>query len=145
MFNHFLAYILDHISFAAIPYPLSLRFRLIAKYYSMLMKNTFFGSFLTKETILGYKVQASRYKYIFGIFKIAFFKGQYFFRSENKKPLIIDCGANIGVTTLYFHFLFPESEIHTFEPNKNVYETLVANTKPYTNIHNHEYALAEKK
>ncbi len=144
MFNWFLAYILDQVSFAGIPYSLWMRMKLIAKYYTMLVKNLFFGNSLTTENILGYSVHASKYKYIFGIFKIAFFKGQYYFTLKKEKPLIIDCGANIGVTTLFFHFLFPKAEIHTFEPNKAVYGYLEENTKPYENIHNHELALASE-
>jgi FkbM family methyltransferase len=143
MFTRFLAYILDQVSFIGTPYSLGLRLRLIARYYVMLVKNLFFWSFLTSENILGYKVYASRYKYIFGIFKIAFFKGQYYFSIKKKNPLIIDCGANIGVTTLYFHFLFPDAEIHAFEPNKAVYGYLKKNTSPYKNIYNHEVALAD--
>ena len=144
MFTPFLAYLLDHISFIGIPYSLSLRFRLLGKYYSMLLKSIFLGNHLERENILGYTVHASKYKYIFGIFKIAFFKGQYYFKLKKKNPLIIDCGANIGVTTLSFHFHFPDAEIHTFEPNKTVYGYLTENTKPYENIHNHELALASE-
>ena len=144
MFTRFLAYILDQVSFAGIPYSLSERIRLVAQYYMMLFKNCLFGSFLTSEKFFGYTVHASRYKYIFGIFKIAFYKGQYYFDLKKNNPLIIDCGANIGVTTLSFHYHFPDAEIHTFEPNKAVFGYLTENTKPYSNIHNHELALASE-
>jgi FkbM family methyltransferase len=44
-----------------------------------------------------------------------FFNGQYRFDSENDSPLIFDCGANIGMATLYFKRAFPNASILAFE------------------------------
>jgi len=51
----------------------------------------------------------------------------YSFFSEKNKPVIIDIGANIGVTSLYFKDLFPKSKIFAFEPNPIAYTLLVRN------------------
>jgi FkbM family methyltransferase len=37
--------------------------------------------------------------------------------ANGKKPLIIDAGANIGASALYFHLTYPEAEILAIEPD----------------------------
>jgi hypothetical protein len=39
---------------------------------------------------------------------------------NKKTPLILDCGANIGCSTLYFHKNHPESYIVAIEPEKKI-------------------------
>lgn len=54
----------------------------------------------------------------------------YYFESENAQPVIIDAGAYIGLSTLYFKYLFPQAKIIAIEPNpqavtilnKNIFE-----------------------
>lgn len=48
---------------------------------------------------------------------------------DKTNPYIIDCGANIGVSVMYFKSIFPQSEIIAFEPEPVVYDTLVSNIK----------------
>tara|TARA_B100001250_G_scaffold219981_1_gene188714 strand:- start:1092 stop:1934 length:843 start_codon:yes stop_codon:yes gene_type:complete len=40
----------------------------------------------------------------------------------NCLPLIIDCGSNIGASSVYFNKIFPESNILSIEPDKNSFE-----------------------
>jgi FkbM family methyltransferase len=42
-------------------------------------------------------------------------------------PVIIDCGGNIGLSVLYFKYLFPNSVITVFEPSPPVFEILKEN------------------
>lgn len=51
----------------------------------------------------------------------------YKFNSENEKPYIIDCGANMGLSILYFKRLFPNAEIDAFEPDKKICAILQKN------------------
>jgi FkbM family methyltransferase len=48
----------------------------------------------------------------------------YYFESDKKDPLIIDCGSNIGLSIIYFKTLFPESKVIGFEPDPEIYGLL---------------------
>lgn len=69
-----------------------------------------------------------------------FKKGVYNFRAENTSPFIIDCGANIGLSIIYFKQKFPSAEIIAFEPDPVIYaalkNNLVANKMNDVNIIN---------
>ncbi len=51
----------------------------------------------------------------------------YRFDSENKTPLIIDGGANIGLSAMYFKQLYPNAKILAFEPDKIIFDYLENN------------------
>jgi len=55
----------------------------------------------------------------------------YRFESSSETPLIIDGGANIGISVLYFKKLYPESRIIAFEPDPMIFRTLRANLKTF--------------
>lgn len=56
----------------------------------------------------------------------------YLLKIKNKKiKTIIDIGANIGLFSVYSKILFPESQIHTYEPNTNNLGHLEANAKEF--------------
>jgi len=44
-----------------------------------------------------------------------FFKGEYAFQAQTDAPVILDCGANIGMATLYFKHIYPAARITSFE------------------------------
>jgi FkbM family methyltransferase len=45
-----------------------------------------------------------------------FLKEDYYFETENPEPIILDCGANVGMAVYYFKLKFPQSKIIAFEP-----------------------------
>lgn len=47
---------------------------------------------------------------------------------------ILDCGANIGLSTIFYKRKFPKARIISVEPEKSNYELLLKNTKNYVNI-----------
>jgi FkbM family methyltransferase len=47
--------------------------------------------------------------------------------AEGKKPLVVDCGANIGVSTLWFKQRYPDAFIIAIEPAESNYELLLMN------------------
>ncbi|HVF81639.1 MAG TPA: FkbM family methyltransferase [Flavisolibacter sp.] len=61
----------------------------------------------------------------------------YKFRSTTEAPLIIDCGANMGVSVLFFSKEFPQARIIAFEPEEAIYEVLQKNMETY-GLHNVE-------
>lgn len=52
----------------------------------------------------------------------------YYFETKNLQPLIIDAGAHIGMSTLYFKQLYPGSQIIAIEPNPNSFTLLEKNS-----------------
>jgi FkbM family methyltransferase len=77
--------------------------------------------------ILKYKVSAYGYGDLLYLFKEIFLCGDYFFESKNAKPQVVDCGANIGMSILYFKTLFPDCSIIAFEPNPFAFDVLKKN------------------
>jgi FkbM family methyltransferase len=55
----------------------------------------------------------------------------YLFDNENDTPYIIDCGANIGVSVLYFQRKYPKSKILAFEPDENIFKILEKNVNTF--------------
>lgn len=55
----------------------------------------------------------------------------YKFQTTNVRPYIIDAGANIGLSVIYFKKLFPAAIITAFEPDPKVYNTLCDNIKTF--------------
>ncbi|MGM0411165.1 MAG: FkbM family methyltransferase, partial [Bacillota bacterium] len=47
---------------------------------------------------------------------------------EGLQPVIIDCGGNIGLSTLYLAIQYPEAKIYTIEPDEDNFEILRKNT-----------------
>ena len=63
----------------------------------------------------------------------------YYMESDIESPLIIDAGAHIGMTVIYFKMLFPNARIIAFEPiganfellKKNIEENQLENVEIY--------------
>lgn len=51
----------------------------------------------------------------------------YRFLSSTSSPLIVDCGANIGMSVLYFKAIYPHAKIMAFEPDEDNYSMLERN------------------
>lgn len=64
----------------------------------------------------------SAYAAIFGqeIFK---------FRTDQREPHFIDCGANVGLSTVYLKRLYPNGTVLAFEPDPAIYQVLSANVR----------------
>lgn len=59
--------------------------------------------------------------------KDIFEKRIYHFDAQRPSPRILDCGANIGLASLYFKQHYPDARITAFEPDKAVLPYLTAN------------------
>jgi FkbM family methyltransferase len=49
------------------------------------------------------------------------------FKAATSTPLIIDCGANVGVSVLYYKSLYPQAKVICFEPDPAVFACLQEN------------------
>jgi FkbM family methyltransferase len=76
-----------------------------------------------------------------------FLRNIYRFKSAKTNPTILDCGANVGVSVLYFKTLFPEARITAFEPDPNIASILKKNISSYslTNVEVIEKAISDKE
>lgn len=61
----------------------------------------------------------------------------YAFRSGNPNPRILDIGANIGLSILFFKTLYPGSHITAFEADPHIYAYLTRNVhgNGYSDVH----------
>ncbi len=55
----------------------------------------------------------------------------YKFKAKNNKPYIIDCGANLGMSVLYFKQLYPEAEVLAFEADDEIFKYLEKNVASF--------------
>jgi len=60
-------------------------------------------------------------------FKDIFNDEIYKFKATTSNPIIIDGGANIGLSSLYFKHLYPKSKLICFEPDSICFERLKNN------------------
>ena len=58
-----------------------------------------------------------------------FYLNEYGFAANTTAPLIIDCGAHIGISTLYFKKLYPQAKVIAFEPNPETFKLLELNVR----------------
>ena len=55
----------------------------------------------------------------------------YRFKADKEQPFILDCGANIGLSVIYFKRLYPRSVITAFEADKNIFKILKTNIENF--------------
>lgn len=60
-------------------------------------------------------------------YKEIFADESYKFLTDSSNPIIYDCGANIGVSCLYFNKNYPTAKIKAFEADPNIAKILVEN------------------
>lgn len=98
------------------------------------------------EHILGFTISFFDYGILHFQFREIFFKNEYYFKSVKKSPVYFDCGANIGLTTIYFKWLYPDSVVYAFEPDPVTFALLQKNIKDnhLTNVHICNVALSDK-
>lgn len=53
----------------------------------------------------------------------------YRFPSSTERPFIIDGGANIGLSVIYFKELYPQARVVAFEPDDQIYAVLERNVQ----------------
>lgn len=86
---------------------------------SKIMKHESFNP-LKKRAFSGIEINYFQPYEVLKTYQEIFVEGIYQFQSIHKQPIIIDAGANIGISTLYFSKQYPTASIHAFEPDEKV-------------------------
>ncbi len=68
------------------------------------------------------------------VFASVFLQNQYDVPIHFEPKTILDLGANIGLSALYFAERFPNARIIGLEPDKENFEIAIRNTEAYSNI-----------
>lgn len=102
---------------------------------------------LHQTKVLNYKVFYNDPRSLFSEYKLIFNDKIYRFESETNSPLIIDGGGHIGLATLYFKKIYPDSEILIFEPDKEALSIFKKNLEvnKITKTQVYEVGLSDKK
>lgn len=75
-----------------------------------------------------------------------FISGIYQFEPSGSSRIILDCGANMGLSVLYFSLNYPKHKIIAFEPDEKIFAILKENVKTFqlTNVELHRKAVWTK-
>jgi FkbM family methyltransferase len=97
--------------------------------------------------ILGYSVQYPDQISLYFEFKDIFKNKIYYFNTKKKTPFIIDAGSCIGMSILYFKYVYPDARIIGFEPDREIFTILQNNIKRnnLTNVEAINAALASRE
>ena len=85
------------------------------------------GSFEWKGANISFPDSSS---FVF-MYKELFVGNIYKFNCDSGSPLILDCGANIGMSVIYLKELFPKARIVAFEPERKIFQFLEKNTAAF--------------
>ena len=90
--------------------------------------------------LLDYSVTYAGMPQLRDLFQEIFVRGTYMFHTTQARPLIVDCGSNIGMSILFFKRLYPGSIIIGFEPDPATFAILQQNIRqnglPDVTVHN---------
>jgi FkbM family methyltransferase len=101
---------------------------------------------LPGSTRMGFQVSHFDRDTLNFLYREVFARQFYFFRSESEAPVILDCGANIGMASLYFKWLYPKSRVQAFEADPNTYNLLQRNIESnHLDVLTHNCALWDEE
>lgn len=99
------------------------------KWVVKIKKRLFYSRDVVTQRINGYTMSFYNYASFRVLFGEVFLDNDYHFESNKSEPLIIDCGANIGMSILYFKMLYPNCHIVAFEPSPHAFKLLKENVE----------------
>ena len=96
--------------------------------------------------VAGFRLRYLEAEWMRYLYREVFAEREYWFATDTPRPVILDCGSNIGMAILFFKALYPEARITAFEPApwacSAIEETIGANGLRDVTLHN--AALAEE-
>lgn len=84
---------------------------------------------VSRQTFLRFRVEFFDYETLVFLFEEIFVNQDYYFKATTDSPVIIDAGSNIGVSLLFFKWLYPRSKIIAFEPDEQTFALLKRNVE----------------
>ncbi len=94
--------------------------------------------------ILGKKFSVNNYLSFVTQYYHIFYKEVYFFKSNKINPIILDCGGNVGLSVLYFKYLYKDSQIIVYEPDPKIYKVLKENCSHFNGVEYVNVAVGNK-
>ena len=91
-----------------------------------------------------YRASTSDMTLIYEVLLKSGYKSEYYLPENFNPKVILDIGANIGITSIYLTKKFPNSKIFSFEPLLENYDILKKNTENYKNIKVFNFGLGKK-
>ncbi len=80
-----------------------------------------------RERLFGRAMECHDYYDFLCTFEILYIARDYRFNPSSNRPVIVDCGSNIGLSVLYFKREFPECKVTAFEPDPATFALLQRN------------------
>ena len=98
-----------------------------------------------ERRILGFRIAAFDARILRFLYREIFIHRDYDFEAARPDPVVLDCGANIGMATLFFVWRYPDAEVHAFEPDPATFAFLERNIESngLNNAHPHRVALSD--
>ncbi|MBS0169074.1 MAG: FkbM family methyltransferase [Nitrospira sp.] len=128
-------------------FPARIKARILWWYLLVTIKLLLVNPFrpLTQDRVWGFTVRCLDYRTLHLLLRVILLRNEYYFQTANAHPVIFDCGANIGLATLFFKWLHPGSDIHAFEPDPDTFALLKWNveTNNLTGVHLYNVALSD--
>ena len=111
------------------PLSFTRRLRVFCAYGKIITRRFFENRLLTAGkpitfVFMGYRVNLDNFSDFYFTFREVFIDNVYYFKTKTKSPFILDLGGNIGVSVIYFKWLYPKAEIKVFEPHPQNIEFL---------------------
>lgn len=68
-----------------------------------------------------------------------------YFKTRKIQPIIFDVGANNGDWALNILKIYPEVNLHCFEPSENTFSILTKKLSAFTNVKTNQFGLSKKQ
>lgn len=80
-----------------------------------------------KVKVNGFPLVANNYNSFRVLYREVFIEKEYSFYTSNEAPVIFDCGANVGFSTVFFKKQYPKAIVVCFEPSPESFAILEKN------------------
>lgn len=102
----------------------------------LLFKRVFYGNRIIKIRIKGYSqpIFLRNNTSDITVFYQIFFKKSYVINYRITPKIIIDCGANIGLSSIFYKIRFPNAVIYAIEPETSNFNLMLRNTEGFEDI-----------